>query len=176
MEIYLIRHTTPDIEKGICYGQSDLDVANTFEEEVIQLATKLPSTFDKVYSSPLKRCAILASRISGDVIYDDRLKEIDFGNWEMKKWDDIPRKESKDWMNDFVNIAPPNGESYIQLQNRVIDFYQELLLTPQKSVALITHAGVMRALISHFNGTLLKDSFSIQLTYGYIFKLDVENK
>jgi len=40
MEIYLIRHTTPDVAKGICYGQTDLDVANTFEEEVIYKSIK----------------------------------------------------------------------------------------------------------------------------------------
>ena len=34
MEIYLIRHTTPKIEKGICYGQADLNVADSFEEEI----------------------------------------------------------------------------------------------------------------------------------------------
>ena len=34
MEIYLVRHTTPAIEKGVCYGQTDLNVAETFEEEV----------------------------------------------------------------------------------------------------------------------------------------------
>lgn len=39
MKIYLIRHTTPHIEKGICYGQTDLDVAETFnnEAEIIPL-------------------------------------------------------------------------------------------------------------------------------------------
>ena len=33
MEIYLVRHTTPDVAKGICYGQADIDVTATFLAE-----------------------------------------------------------------------------------------------------------------------------------------------
>ena len=42
MEIYLIRHTTPNIEKGICYGQADLDITETFLEEVEAIKPHLP--------------------------------------------------------------------------------------------------------------------------------------
>ena len=44
MEIYLIRHTTPLIEKGICYGQTDLDITESFEEEVSMIHPHLPSS------------------------------------------------------------------------------------------------------------------------------------
>ena len=60
MEIYLIRHTAPDIEKGICYGQTDLELAHTFSVEAREVLKQLPNQFDAVYTSPLKRYKQLA--------------------------------------------------------------------------------------------------------------------
>ena len=57
MEIYLIRHTTPLVEQGICYGQTDLDIAHNFQEEVEDIKVALQHfNPDKVYTSPLMRC------------------------------------------------------------------------------------------------------------------------
>ena len=53
MEIYLIRHTTPDVAKGICYGQTDLALTATFPEEAEHVLKQLPPDLDVVYSSPL---------------------------------------------------------------------------------------------------------------------------
>ena len=52
MEIYLIRHTTPNIAKGICYGQTDLDITDTFEQEVVRIKPHLPKNIQTVFSSP----------------------------------------------------------------------------------------------------------------------------
>lgn len=162
----------PDIPKGICYGQSDIPLAASFQEEYKVIQQELSENrIEAVYSSPLQRCVRLAKEISSEIITDNRLKELDFGDWELKAWDDIPEEESNDWMQDFVNVAPPNGESYIQLQKRMIAFYQELMLKPHKSVAIVTHAGAIRALLSYLRNIDLKDSFSIKVTYGMVFKL-----
>ena len=64
MEIYLIRHTTPSIKKGICYGQTDVDLNfDTFEFELCEIKKKLPSNIDIFYCSPLTRCLKLAQRL-----------------------------------------------------------------------------------------------------------------
>ena len=172
MEIYLVRHTSPAIEKGICYGQTDLDLAETFEKEAIEVLQKLPKKLDAVYSSPLKRCAYLAQKIGNNIILDDRLKELDFGSWEMQKWDDIPLSEIQPWYNDFVNTTTLNGESYQDLQNRVLDFYKDLLEEGHSSVAIITHSGVIRSLLAHINNIALKDSFEgINIGYGEVIRV-----
>jgi len=44
-EIYLIRHTTPKVEKGICYGQTDLNLADTFEQEKERILKIIPKIF-----------------------------------------------------------------------------------------------------------------------------------
>src|SRR4028118_1276170 len=83
MEIYLIRHTTPLIEKGICYGQSDIPLADSFESEWEIIRQQLPKEMDCIYTSPLKRCWQLARKLEQHyqvpLFTDKRLMEMHFG-------------------------------------------------------------------------------------------------
>lgn len=50
MELTMIRHTSVDVPKGTCYGQSDVALASTFLEEAAAVKEKLLSdSFDTVY-------------------------------------------------------------------------------------------------------------------------------
>ena len=177
MEIYVIRHTTPDITKGICYGQSDLDLVKNYNEEFGIVKSKISNTEGfKVISSPLKRCTKLAKSFSDKVIFDERLKELNFGDWELKPWNDIPEKEFNPWMTNFVNLAVPNGESYTELALRVNHFFEELLHSADnKNLIIITHAGPIRAFLANLLKVELKDSFNIKINYGDVFKLKKED-
>ncbi|RYF97545.1 MAG: alpha-ribazole phosphatase [Chitinophagaceae bacterium] len=127
MEIYLIRHTTPDVAKGICYGQTDLDIdKDLFEEELKIIQNKLPNDISKVYSSPLRRCTVLAQHLFSNFETDDRLMELNFGKWENKNWNDLDQTELNHWMADFVNVPASNGENYTQLYERNIQFIKQL--------------------------------------------------
>ena len=157
MEIYLIRHTTPKIEKGICYGQSDIELAHSFEEEAQKVLNQLPQQFDVVYSSPLKRCNQLATLINPNYIADPRLKELNFGDWELKKWEDIPSNKITPWYDDWVNVPNKNGESCFQLVERMKSFLDEQ--SNLNRVAIVTHSGLIRSALVYLNNTDLKDSF-----------------
>jgi alpha-ribazole phosphatase len=134
MELYLIRHTTPEVGKGICYGQSDVPLAESFAAEWEALRGGLPPGVTGVYTSPLSRCRRLAERIAAHYAVplhdDDRLRELDFGRWEMQPWDAIPAPELAAWMNDYVHVACPGGESYNGLMGRVaygeVHFFGEI--------------------------------------------------
>ena len=57
MEIYLVRHTSVDIPAGYAYGQTDVPLRPSFEDEAEAVKKNLSGhTFDKVWSSPLTRC------------------------------------------------------------------------------------------------------------------------
>lgn len=177
MQVYLVRHTTPDIAKEICYGQSDLEInTQVFEKELKQIRSKLPLDIEKFYTSPLKRCEKLCESLSLEYEIDPRLMELNFGEWELKEWETIPKIELNPWIEDYVNLSPPKGESYQTLHNRCIDFLEDLTQIPYKKVAVITHAGNIRSMISHLLGTSLENSFRIQLSYGMVveFKLNKE--
>ncbi|MBC9933829.1 alpha-ribazole phosphatase [Chitinophaga qingshengii] len=175
MEIYLIRHTTPAIESGVCYGFSDIDVADTFETEVAALKAKLPAgTFD-VYTSPLQRCHKLATALFGnDVITDERLKEMNFGAWEMQPWEAIGKEELQTWADDFVLAKVPQGESYEDLYTRSMAMIDEVIVKGNNAV-LVTHGGVIRSILAHATNTPLVDSFDLKVQYGRISQLQVEN-
>ena len=173
MEIYLIRHTTPDIQKGICYGQSDINLVSNYDNEIHAVKEKIKGVcFDVVYSSPLKRCTSLAKSIHETFYKDNRLKELNFGDWELMPWDSIPRAESLSWMEDFVNVSTPHGESYVELQNRVVDFFKDVQNSSYDTIGIVTHAGVIRALLSYVRNIALKDSFSIEVNYGDVIKFE----
>lgn len=176
MDIYLIRHTKTDTHKGLCYGQSDVALAESFHEEVDQLQQKLPELTSKsvLFSSPLARCVKLAERLSNNVITDDRLLELDFGDWESKCFNEIDVNVLQQWTDNFVHVAPPNGESFIDLCRRVESFWQDVVLgkyTISEQVLIVTHAGVIRAVLAHVLKLPPANSFQFRVDLGSVHML-----
>lgn len=172
MEVYLIRHTTPKIEKGICYGQSDVPLAASFPVEAKNVLTMLPVDIEITYSSPLTRCYELAKLVqSNNLITDERLLEYNFGQWEMKEWDSIDQKLLDRWMKNFIIMRVPGGENVIDLNKRVSEFVIELKEKNHKKVAIVTHGGVIRCFVAHVQKTPLRDAFSFSVDYSSITKI-----
>jgi len=178
MEIYLVRHTTPKIDTGICYGQSDIDVQDSFADEVVAIKKNISACIEKVavYSSPLIRCEKLALCFSEEITFDKRLMEVNFGDWELQPWDTINEDDLNKWMSDFVTVAPPNGESYVQLSERVNTVFDAIVNDSGKNKIIVAHGGVIRALIANIKQIDLKDSFNIKIPYGHVVKLVKDEK
>ena len=173
-EIYLIRHTTPAVAKGICYGQTDLDVTPSFEAEAAVIRKVLPEGFLSIHSSPLSRCSMLAKHLfpHDEIRMHPELMEIHCGEWEMKGWDDLPRDVIDPWMKDFVNVRIPGGESYLDLDRRVRRGFYEILSMPGSPRAIVAHGGVLRTILSHITGTPLIESFkAFSLYYGCVVRI-----
>lgn len=168
MEIYIIRHSPVNVPSGVCYGQSDVDVQETFFDEAMKLKTKLPDQFDAVITSPLVRCQKMAKMFTATPLLDDRLKEMHFGDWEMKPWSTIPRTESQAWMDQFDQIATPNGESFQDLYARVSAFYTELKQKDYQNVLIVTHAGPIRCFWTYLLGFPLLNAFKIPVGFGEV--------
>ncbi|KIO78056.1 hypothetical protein TH53_05525 [Pedobacter lusitanus] len=173
MEIYLIRHTTPLIKKGLVYGRMDVPLAASFSAEKEHILEQIPAVLDIVYSSPSFRCKVLAAEISPVYQMNTALYELNFGDWEGDTWDKVDRAECETWMNDFVNLAPPNGETMLGMQQRVMAFWTELLQQPYQQVAIVTHGGVIRIILANQQNIALKDSFNLKIAMGEVFKLSI---
>lgn len=177
MEIYLIRHTSPLVSKAIIYGHTDVPLADSFDHEKSTVLNQLPPVIDAVFSSPLSRCTQLASVIAMkyELEYQraDEIMELNFGDWEGKTWDQVAGPDCEVWMNDFVNVATPNGESMVMMEKRIADFFKSLLMQPFKNVAVITHGGVIRIVLAHFQSRVLKDAFNIKVEMAEVIKLSV---
>lgn len=169
MDIYLIRHTTPLVERGICYGHTDLPLAPSFPEEFKVLSTKIPPEFDAVYTSPAQRCRQLAERLkTPHREIRPEIWELNFGDWEMKRWDEISRDALEAWTKDIVNAPTPGGESYSDLFQRVSRFWGELLKKSSPRVAVVAHAGSIRAMVALFLELAPDKSFKLHLDYGKV--------
>lgn len=179
MKLTLVRHTRLDIAPGICYGQTDVDVSHHFADESTQLNTKLHrEDFDAVYASPLQRCAKLAQVLNkGDIQFDDRLKELHFGDWEMQAWDDLPRDYFDVWAQNYGHMAPPNGETFGDLQARGIHWIETMQTKhAEQHLLVVTHGGMIRALIAHVLNMPLKGLFRIHVDYASVTQLDLSEE
>lgn len=173
--IYLIRHTTPAVPKGMCYGQTDLDVTESFAAETAAIRRQLPASITSVYSSPLRRCSMLARNLfpGRPLQLMDGLMEIDCGQWEMRAWDELPPEEVEPWMADFVRIRIPGGESYEDLRLRVGGCWSTIRAEKGPGdIAVIAHGGVIRSILAGITGTPLLESFkAFALHYGCVVRL-----
>jgi alpha-ribazole phosphatase len=174
--LYLIRHTKPNIAPGICYGQLDIDVADSFVEEADNILRCLPQV-ELVLASPLLRAKrlgeYLAQKNRCELRSDARLMEKHFGTWEGKSWDDIARSEVDAWAADVMNYAPPDGESAHQVMQRVQAFMRDLAQQPQQHIALVAHGGSIRAMLAQIADVPLANTLSWQMEYGAVICVKV---
>ena len=77
--------------------------------------------------------------------------------------DDIGRDALDAWAADVFNFCPPGGESPASLQQRAIDFAASL---SGSRVALVTHAGIMRALVGHWRQLPLAEWTQLKFEFG----------
>jgi len=179
MRIYLVRHPRPEVPAGHCYGRSDLAANEADVERVLTaLANQgLPGAMP-VYASPLARSAVLAQRLSPAPAFDARLAEMDFGAWEMRSWDDIPRSEIDAWSADLLHYRPGGGESVMDVAARVACFDADIRREGHAQALIICHAGTMRLLHSlHLGGTLVEAALRAaqaphRIDYGEVMMLE----
>ena len=179
MEIFLIRHTSVDVPKGICYGKTDVQLSKNAEVEIAKTVENISTLCDiekaMIWSSPASRCVALATAIRSDFEVEERLWEMNFGDWEMQAWNDIKREDSDPWMMDFVNINTPNGESFRDLSNRANEFLDEIISQNCQQIILVNHSATIRTIICRALGLDLKNAFRMEIDYGSITKIVYKN-
>lgn len=179
MRLYLVRHPRPEVPAGHCYGSSDLAANEADVEQVLAaLANQGLSSAMPVYASPLARSAVLAQRLSPAPVFDKRLAEMDFGAWEMRSWNDIPRNEIDAWSADLLHYRPGGGESVMDVAARVAGFDADLRRAGHVQALVVCHAGTMRLLHSlHLGGTLVEAALRAaqaphRIDYGEVLMLE----
>lgn len=174
--IYLIRHTTPRVEKGICYGATDLPLAESYPGEKADIRRKLNGFSPQmVFTSPLLRCARLAADLFAGVplIADRRLMELDFGDWEMKGWHELDNETFQKWADGFWDTPAPNGESFAMLHARVMETWQQRILADTHDrVAVVCHSGVIRSLLMALLDIPHSKIFNLELAYGAVLRVN----
>lgn len=148
MQVVLIRHTSVAVPRGTCYGQTDVPVSDTFEQEAEQTLRNLQPfmPFDAVYSSPLTRARKLATYCGYPTpTVDARLMEMNMGQWEMQLYDEIQDPHLQAWYQDYMHLPTTGGEAFPDLRARVASFLDQLRQQEHERVAIFAHGGVLVA-------------------------------
>ena len=159
MNLHLIRHGRP-LHSGMCYGQTDVPCEPP-PDRLVWEGTR-PRC---VVASDLGRCRELAARIAAacacPLEIDPNLREMNFGEWEGRSWDSLARDDGprfERWMADYLVVAPPGGESYGALAERV----GHALAAAQaagEEVVCVTHAGPIRVALACLLGLPPESTF-----------------
>ena len=152
MKLFFLRHTSLNVDIDVFYGQTDLDVSDRFEEEVKLIQKKIKNfNIDtnsiKVYTSPLRRCIKLTNKLTENYIIDERIKEMNLGDWEMKKMSSISKKEKLEWENNLLSFKIPNGESNNEFLKRLKSFLEDIFKFNEDAL-IVCHAGSINGMLS----------------------------
>ena len=171
MHLVLVRHTKPVMNSDICYGNLDIGLAPTFEADCAAVQAIIPNV-DRIFSSPLQRCRILAERIANiagkGLVCDPALQEMNFGSWQGCKWDDVSIAELDKWAADFEDARPHGGESISQVRLRLKELVVSMGAWSDERILMVTHAGVIRVLIAMCTQC---DERDIKVGYGEVIEL-----
>lgn len=172
MELNLIRHPRPATEPDVCIGQLDVECAAGWEAHAERLVRVMPPP-QRVYTSPSRRCRVLAERLaSGHRLKaqaDARLLELNFGDWEGRRWSDIGHGAAAAG-SDSLSLAPPGGETWGELLARVEDFLAALPRSLEQ-VAIVTHSGPVRAALVNCLGLPAAAGTRFDVGYGRLTRL-----
>lgn len=148
-----VRHGSVGHE-GICYGHLDLAPLEAPELSARRLLPPPPGPrVLQVFTSPLSRCRDLAAALAQDLearlVVDVRLRELHFGAFEGRSWEELEQREPealRRWMEAWKEAAPPGGEPLPALEARVGAWLGERSEEELAASLLVGHAGVLRAL------------------------------
>lgn len=147
MNIYLIRHGKTEANKLHLYcGSTDIPLSEEGREALKKLSYKIDSV--DFITSGMRRTEETLKILFGDVPHrvDSRFREIDFGLFEMKSYDQL--KEDPDyqaWLcgNNEIN-TPPSGESGESMKRRALEAFAAL----EEDAVVISHGGVIAAIMA----------------------------
>lgn len=150
VQLYLIRHPRPRDGASRCYGRLDVAVdPAAVGEAALHVRGQIPDSVlreSRIFTSPAARCVELARKLAAPrapTLVDD-LQEMNFGTWEGRDWDDVPRGELNAWADDVWGYRPGGAESAAMVAERWRRWSAAVTESDAAAAVAVTHAGVIR--------------------------------
>lgn len=153
-EITLLRHPKV-LGKTALYGKTDIACCPQAFAKSLATLKQCADQFDRIVTSPLQRCALLAEQLSGQsrlpLLIEDDFQEIDFGVVDGIAFDDLQQQWStleKFW-SEPSHFTFPQAESLTQFNTRIVTAWKNLLESSgNERILVICHGGVIRQIIA----------------------------
>lgn len=181
MKLTLVRHG--EVEAGFqhCYnGHNLISLSNKGKSQAFELGKQLKGFhFDAVYCSDLPRCVqtmqqIKKERVDFEVIYTASLREKSWGRHEGLSFEQICKLDNL-YYKDFLQwINALDGQKIEDYNKQIKQFFQELTVSADQHVLIVTHAGVIRTLLQLLQKITVEEAFSTVLPYGSYLELAIE--
>jgi broad specificity phosphatase PhoE len=157
---YFVHGTTFDNEQDISSGWKDVDISQKGIDQSVALKDQIKDKkFDVVFCSDLKRAvhsANLTFKGAVPIIFDPRLRECNYGDFNGKPSDEVEPMQEK-----CVDVKFPNGESYEDVKTRIADFLEFLKKSYDgKNVAIVAHKAPQLALDILLKGRTWEQAFA----------------
>jgi alpha-ribazole phosphatase len=181
MQLYLIRHPEPVACRGLCYGRKDVEVAPASVTAAVEsIRAQIPVRAlaeGTVVTSPLLRCRALARALAAprDPAIADDLMEMDFGTWEGRSWDELPRVELDAWARDLWGYCPGGGESAAMVAARWRR-WSERARTAASPVIAVTHAGFIRVALAGAGRSSAEEFARGSIPFGSVHRLELDQR
>ena len=152
--IYLLRHGKVE-GKAALNGVSDVLVKPNDQQQICEALVQSEFSFDRVVTSPLRRCSDLASlysqRMSVPLSVTSEFQEMNFGEVDGVVFDELKDKWAmlETFWQDPASHQLTGAESLQGFHDRVTQAWSQLLNDPSDNILLVTHGGVIRILLAH---------------------------
>lgn len=182
-KILLIRHALTDaVGKTLSGRTPGVHLNNEGKEQAYLLAQSLTEThLAAIFSSPLERAIDTASEIAGihslEIITDERLTEVDYGKWTNEKIEIVRQDPLFKLYNDHRSIARiPGGELISETQTRIVTCMERIRsIFAEETVAVVSHADVIKAAIAYYAGIHLDMITRIEISPASVSIIDLHH-
>jgi broad specificity phosphatase PhoE len=181
MRVTLVRHAEVKERYKNCYnGHNDIGLSKAGEIQAKELAKKLDTMeFDAVFCSDLRRAreSIKHSIHVKDAIFTEILREKSWGKHEGLSFDEIIAQGEVEYIDFLQWIGSLDGEPHKEYIKRVSEFFLSFLPSLEKeNILVVTHAGVIRVLMSIIKKISLEEAFGISVKNGSFVVFDFKDK
>ena len=183
--IYLLRHgeTTAPGER-LYMGQQDIALSETGRRQAQWWRKELANIhFSSIYSSDLQRsretAEIIAGHLPAALTILPQLRELHLGEWQGLPMADVKERMPDLWHERGRNpdsFRPPAGESFSDLQKRVLPILDTVINSRDDDTLIVAHAGVNRVFLCHILGLPLAHLFRLAQDYSAMNILDISKK
>lgn len=148
MSLFICRHGRTEANaSGLLLGRADPELDRIGEAQAAAIAAAVPNA-EVVVSSPLARCRQTAEAFGLPVTTDDRLIELDYGDFDLKPLSEIPAETWAEWRSDS-DFRPPGGETLNELGTRVFAALDELATSATtRDVVVVSHVSPIKAAVA----------------------------